>query len=124
MAYVYTNPNPRGVLIGDCAVRAVAIATGMTWDDAYMVLSDYGFKMKNLPNADSVWGEVLRDYGFTRKVIPDTCPACYTIDAFCRDHPKGIFVLATGSHVVTCIDGCIRDTWDSSDEVPIMYWRR
>ena len=79
MAFIYENPNPKGALIGDCAVRAVAIANDMTWDDTYNMLCDYGFAMKNLPNADSVWGAALKDLGFTRHTIPNTCPDCYTI---------------------------------------------
>lgn len=123
MMYIYVNPNPRGALIGDCAVRAIAVALGMTWDDSYRLLADYGFMLKNLPNADSVWGAVLMDNGYSRKAIPDTCPACYTIRDFCHDHPQGTFVVGTGSHVVAVIDGNYYDSWDSGDEVPMMYWR-
>ena len=121
--YIYVNPNPRGALIGDCAVRAIAVALGITWDDSYRLLADYGFMLKNLPNADSVWGAVLMDNGYSRKAIPDTCPACYTIRDFCHDHPQGTFVVGTGSHVVAVIDGNYYDSWDSGDEVPVMYWR-
>ncbi len=123
MSFIYTNPNPAGALIGDCAVRAVAIATGMSWDEAYERLTEYGFRMKNLPNADSVWGAFLLDNGFRRSAIPNTCPICYTVRDFCRDHPQGTYVLGTGSHVVTVIDGDYYDTWDSGSEVPVVYWR-
>lgn len=122
--FKYFNPNPRGALLGDCAVRALAIAIGLTWDETYSILTEYGYRFKNLPNADEVWSAVLKDFGFKRKSIPDTCPNCYTIREFCFDHPKGTFVVGTGSHVVAVIDGDIYDTWDSGDEVPIVYWRK
>lgn len=122
--YVFVNPNPRGALIGDCAVRALSIALGTSWDETYLALSEYGFQLKNLPNADSVWGEFLKDNGYTRRAIPDTCPACYTVRDFCAEHPQGVYVLGTGSHVIAVIDGDYYDSWDSGDEVPIMYWRR
>ena len=124
MRYIFTNPNPKGALIGDCAIRAVAIATGQSWDDAYKSLVEYGYRMKNLPNADSVWGAYLKEHGCERKAIPEDCPMCYTIRDFCRSHPKGTYVLATGNHVVAVIDGNYYDTWDSGDEIPIMYWRK
>ena len=120
--FKYVNPNPRGALIGDCAVRAIAVALGMTWDESYQLLTDYGFMLKNLPNADSVWGAVLKDNGYSRHTIPDTCPACYTIRDFCHDHPQGTYVVGTGSHVVAVINGNYLDSWDSGDEVPVMYW--
>ena len=94
----------------------------MTWDEAYIVLSDYGMLYKNLPNANEVWGAYLKDRGFTRHILPDTCPDCYTIEDFCRDHPKGIFVVGTGTHVVTCIDGSALDAWNSLSETPLYYW--
>ena len=124
MAYIYVNPNPKGAHIGDCVIRAIAIANEMTWNQTYNTLADYGFKMKNMPNADSVWGKVLKDMGYTMKPIPDTCPDCYTIRDFCKDHPMGTYVLGTGSHVVAVRDGNYFDTWDSGDEVPIIYWRK
>ena len=122
--YIFANPNPAGLKIGDCVVRAIAISNGMDWDTAYNILVDYGFNMKEMPNADSVWSVVLKDFGFKRKSIPDTCPDCYTIREFCEDHPTGTFVLGTGSHVVAVKDGNYYDTWDSGDEVPIVYWRK
>lgn len=124
MAYKYTNPNPKGALIGDCAVRAIALANGLTWNEAYKMLTAYGYRMKNLPNADAVWSAALKDLGFKRRSIPDTCPDCYTIREFCEDHPAGTYVLGTGSHVVAVKDGNYYDTWDSGDEVPVMYWRK
>lgn len=54
MRFIYTNPNPKGAHVGDCAVRAIAIANDLDWDTAYLILSDYGFRMKNMPNADSM----------------------------------------------------------------------
>ena len=124
MAYIYTNPNPYGYNTGDCVVRSMAIANGLDWDTAYTILSDYGYMMKKMPNTDSVWSKVLKDFGFKRRSIPDTCPACYTIREFCEDHPEGIYILGTGSHVVAVIDGNLYDTWDSLDETPILYWRK
>mgnify|MGYP007038282472 FL=1 len=62
--------------------------------------------------------------GYTMKPIPDTCPDCYTVREFCKDHPMGTYVLGTGSHVVAVRDGNYFDTWNSGDEVPIIYWRK
>lgn len=41
MGYIYTNPNPKGAITGDCVVRAVAIANDLDWDTAYLILSGY-----------------------------------------------------------------------------------
>lgn len=38
----YYNANPLGRKVSDCAVRAISLATEQTWDDTYIMLSEYG----------------------------------------------------------------------------------
>lgn len=76
--YKYYNPNPAGRVVGDCAVRAVSKALGITWEEAFDKLATAAYKMADLPNSDSVWGAVLRMNGFYRESLPNTCPDCYT----------------------------------------------
>ena len=118
------NPNPVARNVGDCSVRAIAKALDITWEQAYALTAANGFAMGDMPSADSVWGAVLRQRGFRRKAIPDTCPDCYTAEAFCEDNPKGVFVLAFGGHVATVVDGELYDSWDSSQCVPQYFWYR
>ena len=117
------NNNPTGRRgIGDCSVRAVSLALGISWEQAYILIAAAGFSMGDVISSNSVWGAVLRQHGFTRYNLPQTCPDCYTFEDFARDHPKGIYVLGTGTHVATVIDGIIYDAWNSSGEIPQYYW--
>ena len=119
----YYNPNPIGMNgVGDCAVRAIAKALDISWEQAYTKLCVNGFLMGNLPNADLVWGAVLREAGFNRSVIPNTCPECFTVEDFCKEHSEGTFVVKSQDHVATVVDGILYDSWDSSRNVPIYYW--
>ena len=43
------NPNPRGSSVGDCAVRAVAAATGRSWEQAYIALALTGYALGDMP---------------------------------------------------------------------------
>ena len=123
--YIYYDPNPRGAKqAGDCVIRALSLAVNKSWEEVYLELSMLGFRMGDIMSANHVWGEYLRGYGFTRKSIPDACPSCYTVSDFCFDNPVGLYVLATGSHVVTAIDGDYFDAWDSGREVPMYYFKR
>ncbi len=122
--YIYFNNNPAGRIVGDCAVRAISVALGISWEDAYSMLCDSGYKMADLPNSDSVWGAVLRMNGFYREGLPNFCPDCYTAADFCRDNPVGIYVLGFGGHVATVVDGNLYDSWDSSQEIPQYFWSR
>lgn len=122
--WVRYNPNPTGRSVGDCAVRALSKALKIDWEDAYEAIASAGFAMGDMPSSDSVWGSVLRREGFYKKSIPDILPDIYTVRDFCRDHPRGTYVLGTGGHVVTVKDGDYFDSWDSGDECPIYIWYR
>lgn len=124
MGYVRYNTNPVSNLVGDCVVRAISILTDETWDDVYWGIAIQGFLMKDMPSSNSVWGKYLTLKGFRRGVIPNTCPACYSVREFCMEHPYGKYLLATGSHVIAVVNGDYYDTWDSGDEIPIYYWER
>lgn len=118
------NNNPTGRAVGDCAIRAVSLALGIDWEEAYNLIADAGYNMGDMPSSNSVWGAVLRQNGFYRTAVPNTCPDCYTAADFARDHPRGVFVLGFGTHVATVIDGNIYDSWNSSNEIPQYFWYR
>ena len=122
--YIYYNPNPAGQKVGDCVIRAISKLIGQDWEKTYIGVAVQGYISYDMPSSNAVWAEYLRRRGYRRFVIPDTCPDCYTVRDFCIDNPRGAFLLATGSHVVTVIDGDYYDAWDSGSEVPIYFWTK
>ena len=118
------NPNPAGRKVGDCSVRAVSAALGVDWETAYALMAVAGFNMGDMPSSNSTWGAVLRQHGFYRFNLPDACPDCYTFGDFARDNPRGVFVVGTGTHVATIVDGNLMDAWDSSNEPVAFVWHR
>lgn len=122
--FVSYNPNPVGLKVGDCVVRALSKALGQDWEQTYIDLCVEGCLRCDMPSANAVWGAYLRRKGFEREIIPNTCPECYTVEDFCADHPNGTYILALDGHVVSVVDGQYFDTWQSGREVPIYYWHR
>ena len=122
MSYVYYNPNPLKLSVGDCTIRAISRALNTSWDKTYLSLTTLGFEMYDMPSANRVWGELLKRKGFKKYQLPDTCPDCYTAEDFCNEHPGGVYVLGFGNHVAAVKGGYIYDSWDSSSEIPIYYW--
>ena len=122
--WILYNPNPAGRSVGDCAVRAVALALGTDWETAYAMIAKNGYLMGDMPSSNSVWGAVLREHGFYRHAIPNSCPDCYTVGQFADDHRNGVYVVGTGNHVVTVKDGEVFDSWDSRNEIPQYFWAK
>lgn len=123
--YEYYNPNPTGRLsVGDCAIRAVAKALNISWENAFWKIALNAFYMGDVMSSNAVWGAVLREHGFYREGLPNFCPDCYTAKDFCRDNPKGVYVLGFGNHVATVINGTLYDSWNSLSEVPQYFWTK
>lgn len=121
--YVNYNANPDGNRVGDCTIRAISKALNQSWETTYAGIAVEGMRLFNMPSANEVWGAYLKSKGFVRKIVPNECPDCYSVADFCRDNPKGTYILALSGHVVTAINGNYFDTFDSGDESVIYYWQ-
>jgi hypothetical protein len=116
--FIFQNPNPCKVLVGDCVVRGIATATGRTWRNVYIDLCTQGLLMCDMPSSNAVWQQYLTDNGYKKNI-----PQEKTVGEFAEAHEKGIYILCTGEHVVTIVDGNVIDTWDSSGEHIILYFK-
>ena len=119
-----TNPNPNGKNVGDCTVRAICLATGQSWEKVYLDLCIQGYVLADMPSSNDVWGAYLADKGWKYHRLQDTCPFCYTIADFCKDHDEGTFIVGTGTHVVCVQNGEYLDAWDSGDKTPLFYFSK
>ena len=122
MSYIFYNPNPKIRRTDDCVIRAICKLIDKDWYYVYTQLCLQGFIGCDWGNCNEIWSSYLRKIGYKKYLIPNTCPDCYCVEDFCEDHPKGKYLLATGEHVITVVDGDYYDTWDSGDEIPIYYW--
>ena len=122
--WVYANPNPCRAEEPDCVVRAISIATGMSWKRTHTALCDLSHQRCTMPSVNWLWGLYLKRNGFEQFLLPDTCPACTTVKEFCKMYPRGTYVIGTGTHAVCVIDGNWYDAWDSGEETPTYFYRK
>lgn len=123
--YKYFNNNPLARrTVGDCSVRAVSKALGISWDEAHDMLADMSKQMGTIMNDNDVISAVLRMNGFYRESLPCTTRDCYTVREFAMDNPIGTYVVGTGSHVVCIINGNFFDSWNSGDESLMYFWTK
>lgn len=122
--FISANPNPKRKEVGDCTVRAIALATDNTWEDTYLDLCLKGYVICDMPSSNNVWGSYLIDKGWKYHRLQDTCPFCYTLNDFCEEHPTGTYIVATGTHVICVKDGNYLDAWDSGEKIPLFYFSK
>ena len=118
--WVFYNPNPLALRKIDCSIRALCRVTGMSWDDVHRETSELARQMGTMAVDNDAWGAFLRRRGWKRYA---SCPECYTVRQFCRDHPDGAYVLCPSGHAVAAVDGRYYDTFDSGDETVLFYWQ-
>lgn len=95
----------------DCTVRALAIARDLPYDEAYDILKDAGRKSG-------------RGFDFVKWVASQPWATKISFPAvkgkrrmtpaqFCRDYPKGIFILRVTKHLIAVRDGVIYDAFEN-----------
>ena len=114
--YRWYNANFCGKEVGDCVIRAISKGLDQDWQKTYIDICILGLKMCDMPSSNAVWEKYLTDKGYSRKWANFE-----TVEHFCAEHPKGKYILATGSHVIAVINGDYYDVWDSGLQ-PIRYY--
>lgn len=122
--FVFINPNPQEKFVGDCTVRAISLAENKLWEEIYLSLCLVGFLESDMPSSNEVTEKFLLSLGYEKEIIRNTCSDCYTVKRFCDEHPKGCFVLGTGTHLVCVKDGDYLDSWDSGNKTVLYYFRK
>lgn len=134
-SFHYHNENQHGWKCGDCVIRAIATATGKTWDRAYRDLCEIGLKKGRMPNDKIVYGKLLQDLGWRKMKQPRKLDGTkYTGEEFCEllsrsltyetgyEYSDRIIAHIGGHHVVAIMYGQVYDTWNSTYGCIGTYW--
>lgn len=113
MKYQHYNANPRQRRVNDCTVRAISLATGRTWDQAYEELSKVAQAQAIMPDDVTYIDEYLERR--FRKVCGCKDRIRITVGEFVDTHPQGTYLITMRGHITCAIDGCIYDTFNPRD---------
>lgn len=108
---------------GDCGARAMAIALGMDYKEAYKLLAT---ENKNCGKAKSarngihkdIYNEVLKSLGWMWM----SAPKFVGRKAKCSDMFAGTVIARQAGHFVAVINGIPHDTWDCSEKMVYGFW--
>ena len=115
--YTYYNAHPKGLSVGDCVKRAICKAANMDYMEVQRELNRYkkvtGAKAYNTDyNPHKYVENVL--HGVKMSFPAKAGKKRMTPEQFCKDYPKGNYILNMAGHWSCIVDGVIYDTWDPS----------
>lgn len=114
--YRYRNMNPNENNIEDCTIRAISVAEGIGWDEAYIKLSESARKMRLMMSSVEAIEEYL-DSQYDR-----TCYRDRTVGDFIENHPTGTYLITMRGHITVLKDGINYDTFDCRDRIMWCAW--
>ena len=117
----YYNANPLGRKINDCTVRAIALATGESWDSTYNFLSDFA-QQEAVMMDDVNYIDKFLDKNFY-KIYTNNNGYNMTVDDVSRRWYKGTYLITMKNHITCCIDGVIYDTFNPSDRLVLEVYK-
>lgn len=128
--FEYHNENPKGRIASDCVIRAIATATGKSWDDVLDGLVEVSHKYKVIPNEPKCYGCYLESLGFVKMKQPRKSDNTkYTGKQFCdwmrtNGIKNPIVANIGGGHVTVFMPGkCkVLDIWDCTSKTIGNYW--
>lgn len=124
MAFVFRNPHPEGLRVGDCMKRAFVLSTGINYHDMQVMLNRYK-KVKGKDAWKDFIVDVLGGIKHQGDMQHEYCGRRYTVAEFASDPTwRGkTAILRVAKHLVCTKDGNYYDTWDSGSKgVYIAWW--
>lgn len=118
--FKYSNSNPKNDC-NDCAVRSIATAANLPWEQVMRGLCDVAIAKYLMPNDLEVVSEYLSGLVGPDKGL-NFLPNTITLDEFCQKFPKGRYAVQCMNHGVAVIDGVIYDTYNSSNDQVATAW--
>lgn len=110
--FQYHNANPRKRKVNDCTVRAISLATGKSWDETFIELSEFARAQAIMPDeVDYIDEYLIRNF----KKVCGCRNKRITVRDFVKDHPRGTYLITMSGHITCSINGCIFDTFDPGE---------
>ena len=114
--YRYYNSNPNNANIDDCTIRSLSVAEGISWDEAYDLLSasarDLGLMMSSVKAI-----EHFLDMRYDRVAIHEE-----TVGEFIKNHKRGVFLITMPGHITVLKNSINYDTFNSKDRIIWNAW--
>ena len=121
----FHNENPKNNRAADCVFRAIATATGQTWDETFKGLCEVALEKKLAPNETKCYEEYLKRLGWVKQKQPRKSDNTkFRGREFAPKQPRNV-ICKVGAHHLSCIiGGRFYDIWDCSEDTIGNYWTK
>ena len=119
--FEYFQPNTHKC--GDCHVRCICAATGLSWLEALDGLYGKARAIQEpVGSTDSITA-FLKDLGFEWKAIkPKRGESRPIVSEFAKKHKNDNYIMRVSNHVVGGKNGKYMDIWDCGNKSLYGYW--
>ena len=116
--YKFCNPHPDGKRVRDCVKRAICLAEGRDYRDVKNELNrlkrELGLEKFN---SNENWKTYVERKNYKKLSFPAISGESRMHGhQFAETRPTGSYILRMASHLSSCVDGVILDTWDCRDK--------
>ena len=123
LSFVKVNLNPKNRKRDDCVVRAIAGASGLSWDEVYRGLCEIGGKIKAMPNEKITYEKYLSEIGFIKHPQPYKRDGTkYAVGEADKLIGLDTAVISLANHLTVAKNGVIEDLWDCRRKRIGNYW--
>jgi hypothetical protein len=121
MKLIKSNPHPTGKKIGDCVVRAIAIAENKKWIEIYKELCAIGSELFDMPNSKNVLEEYLKRHNWKKQPMPKDNGRRIKLQDW-AEAKDGLFIASVVKHLTVVENNTLLDTWNCGNKCIGNYW--
>lgn len=123
--YHFHNENPKGHRTGDCVIRAIARATGKSWEDTLTGLFEVALKVKTELACKPCYERYLTSLGWVKGKQPIQADGSkYTVAEWCKAHRNETMIMSVANHLTCIIHGKCNDIWGCTGKTVLNYWTK
>ena len=114
--YKFHNNNSLGLFENDCTIRSISTATGKSWDDTYIHLSNIARLNGTMMDDRDFIIDYLDNHYVRIKNIPRT------VGEVAGAYPDNILLITMNGHITCSKYGVVYDSFDCRDRISEFCW--
>lgn len=119
----YINHNPSNKKTVDCVVRAIAGASGKSWEEVFDGLVVHARRIHTMPNGKECYEAYLKEIGYTKHSIPKAKRGEKRMTAK-QLAERADAIIQQANHFVYSKEGHVVDIWNSENRTVYSYYTK